>query len=122
MIYVKARMWTVDNCGAKIVECIKVLRKKYQQGEMGDEIVVAVKSARPRKKVKKHDVHRAIIVRTKKIIHRKNYGYGLWFSKNGVVIIDKKGNPIANRMKGPICQEIRSWKYMKLVSLASSII
>ncbi len=122
MIYVKTRMWAVDNCGAKVVECIKVLRKKYQQGEMGDEIVVAVKSARPRKKVKKHDVHRAIIVRTRKIISRSHYGYRLWFQKNGVVIVDKKGNPIANRMKGSICQEIRSWKYMKLVSLASSII
>jgi large subunit ribosomal protein L14 len=120
MIYVKTRMWAVDNCGAKVVECIKVLKKKYQQGEMGDEIVIAVKSARPRKKVKKHDVHRALIVRTKKRIYRK--GYRLWFNKNGVVIIDKKGNPFANRMKGSICQEIRSKRYMKLVSLASSIL
>jgi len=122
MIYVKCRFWTVDNCGAKVAECIKILGKKKQQGKIGDSIVVAVKSARPRKKVKKHDVQRALIVRAKKKLHRSFFGYVVWFDRNCLIIIDKKNNPIGNRLKGSLCQELRPSQYLKIVSMASSVI
>ena len=122
MIYVKCRFWTVDNCGAKFVECIKVLNKKKQQGAICDNIIVAVKTARPRKKVKKHDVQKAIIVRAKKKLYRNYLGYSLWFDKNCVVIIDKKNNPLGNRLKGSLCQELRPTEYLKLVTMCSSLL
>lgn len=122
MITMKSRLSVADNSGALIAECIKVLRKKKNVGIVGDIIIVAIKKAYFKKKVKKHDVQRAIIVRTKKKIFRKNIGSTLSFQKNAVVIIDKKNNPLGNRIKGSLCKELREKKYMKLISLASTII
>jgi large subunit ribosomal protein L14 len=122
MITMKSRLSVADNSGALIAECIKVLRKKKNIGTVGDVIIVAIKKAYFKKKVKKHDVQRAIIVRTKKKIYRKNIGSTLSFQKNALVIIDKKNNPLGNRIKGSLCKELREKKYMKLISLASTII
>jgi len=122
MVYVKTRFSVVDNSGALISECIKVLRKKNQQGTVSDIVIVAVKSAKPRKKVKKHNVQRGVIVRTKKRIHRNYIGYTIYFDRNSIILIDKKNNPIANRIKGSVCQELRYKKFMKIVSMAASVI
>jgi large subunit ribosomal protein L14 len=118
----KSKLPVADNSGALIAECIKVLRKKKNIGIIGDIIIVAIKKAYFKKKVKKHDVQRAVIVRTKKKILRNNTGSSLCFNKNAVVIIDKKNNPLGNRIKGSMCKELREKKFMKLISLASTII
>jgi len=122
MITMKSKLPVADNSGALIAECIKVLRKKKNIGVVGDTIIVAIKKAYFKKKVKKHDVQRAVIVRTKKKVLRKNIGSSLSFNKNAVVIIDKKNNPLGNRIKGSMCKELREKKFMKLISLASTII
>jgi large subunit ribosomal protein L14 len=122
MITMKSKLPVADNSGALIAECIKVLRKKKNVGVIGDIIIVAIKKAYFKKKVKKHDVQRAVIVRTKKKILRNNIGSSLSFNKNAVVIIDKKNNPLGNRIKGSMCKELREKKFMKLISLASTII
>jgi large subunit ribosomal protein L14 len=122
MITMKSKLTVADNSGALLVECIKVLRKKKNIGCVGDIIIVAVKKAYFKKKVKKHDVQRAIIVRTKKPILRKQIGSSLYFNKNAAVIIDKKNNPLGNRIKGSMCKELREKKFMKLISLASTIV
>lgn len=122
MITMKSKMSVADNSGALIVECIKVLRKKKNVGGVGDLIIVAVKKAYFKKKVKKHDVQRAVIVRTTKKILRKSIGSTLSFSKNAVVLIDKKNNPLGNRIKGSLCKELREKKFMKLISLSSTIV
>jgi large subunit ribosomal protein L14 len=121
MISMKTKLSVADNSGALIAECIKVLRKKKNIGIVGDVIIVAIKKAYFKKKVKKHDVHRAIIVRTKKKVLRKHTGISLSFSKNAAVIVDKKNNPIGNRVKGSVCKELRERKFMKILSLASTI-
>jgi len=118
----KSKLAVADNSGALVVECIKVLRKKKNIGTVGDVIIVAIKRAYFKKKVKKHDVQRAVIVRTKKKILRKQIGSSLSFNKNAVVIIDKKNNPLGNRIKGSMCKELREKKFMKLLSLASTIV
>jgi len=122
MISMKSKLAVADNSGALVVECIKVLRKKKNIGTVGDVIIVAIKRAYFKKKVKKHDVQRAVIVRTKKKILRKQIGSSLSFNKNAVVIIDKKNNPLGNRIKGSMCKELREKKFMKLLSLASTIV
>jgi large subunit ribosomal protein L14 len=118
----KSKLSVADNSGALIAECIKVLRKKKNVGIVGDVIIVAIKKAYFKKKVKTHDVQRAVIVRTKKKIFRNSIGSSLSFQKNAVVIIDKKNNPLGNRIKGSLCKELREKKYMKLISLSSTII
>jgi large subunit ribosomal protein L14 len=122
MISMKSKLAVADNSGALVVECIKVLRKKKNIGKVGDIIIVAIKRAYFKKKVKKHDVQRAVIVRTKKKILRKQIGSSVYFNKNAVVIIDKKNNPLGNRIKGSMCKELREKKFMKLLSLASTIV
>lgn len=122
MITMKSRLSVADNSGALIAECIKVLRKKKNVGKVGDIIIVAIKKAYFKKKVKKHDVQRAVIVRTKKKLLRKYIGSSIYFNKNAIVIIDKKNNPLGNRIKGSMCKELREKKFMKLISLASTIV
>nr|YP_009118128.1 ribosomal protein L14 [Stachyamoeba lipophora]AJF22930.1 ribosomal protein L14 [Stachyamoeba lipophora] len=122
MVQMKTRLHVSDNAGALIAECIKVLRKKKNPGSVGDTIVVAIKRAYPKKKVKTHDVHRGVIVKTKKKILRNQSGISVSFSKNSVVILDKKNNPLGNRIKGSVCKELRKKKFMKIISMASSIL
>ena len=111
-----------DNSGAKKVQCIKVLvgaKRKY--ASVGDVIVVSVKDAIPRGRVKKGDVRRAVIVRTAKEIRRSD-GSTIKFDKNAAVLLDKQEEPIATRIFGPVTRELRSKKFMKIISLAPEVI
>jgi large subunit ribosomal protein L14 len=122
MIIVKTQLDVADNSGAKLIECIKVpggSKKKY--AKVGDTIVVSVKSAIPRAKVKKGEVHKAVIVRTRKEIKRID-GSVIRFDKNAAVLINKQGEPIGTRIFGPVVRELRSKQFMKIISLAPEVL
>lgn len=123
MIQVESRLKVADNTGAKEVLCIRVLggyKKRY--AHVGDVIVAAVKSANPHMPIKKSDVVKAVIVRTKKEIRRKDGTY-LRFSDNACVIIDKdKKEPKGTRIFGPVAREVRRAGYMKIASLAPEVL
>ena len=122
MIQVQTELFVADNTGAKRVECIKVLGgSKRRYASIGDIIVVAVKDAIPRGKVKKGSVHKAVIVRTKKSIYR-NDGSSVKFDNNAVVITDEKGEPVGTRIFGPVTRELRTRGQMKIISLAPEVI
>ena len=122
MIQEETRLVVADNSGAKEVGCIRVLggtNRRY--AGIGDEIVVAVKDAIPQSKVKKGSVARAVIVRTRKEIGRKDGSY-IRFSDNAVVLINTNGEPRGTRIFGPVARELRDKKYMKIVSLAPEVL
>lgn len=122
MIQMQSRLSVADNSGAKEVMCIKVLggsKRKY--ASVGDVIVVSVKDAIPRGKVKKGDVHRAVIVRTAQPL-RRNDGTEISFDLNAAVLISKQGEPIGSRIFGPVTRELRSAGYMKIISLAPEVL
>ena len=122
MIQMQTNLDVADNSGAKRVMCIKVLggsKRKY--GAIGDVIVVSVKDASPRGRVKKGDVHRAVIVRTAKELRRTD-GTAIRFDRNAAVLINKQGEPIGTRIFGPVTRELRSKKFMKIVSLAPEVL
>ncbi len=122
MILVGTKLRVADNTGAKIAECIRVrggYRKRY--GHVGDIIVAAVKEATPHAPIKKSDVVKAVIVRTKKEIRRKDGTY-LRFDENACVIIDDKGEPKGSRIFGPIAREVRKRGYVKIASLAPEVL
>lgn len=122
MIQEETRLVVADNSGAKEVSCIRVLggtNRRY--AGIGDEIVVAVKDAIPQSKVKKGSVARAVIVRTRKEIGRKDGSY-IRFSDNAVVLINTQGEPRGTRIFGPVARELRDRKYMKIVSLAPEVL
>ena len=122
MIQVESTVNVADNSGARSVQCIKVLGgSKRRYAHVGDVVVVAIKHAIPRGKVKKGDVARAVIVRTCKETRRSD-GTSIRFDKNAVVLIDKKGDPIGTRIFGPVPRELRARKYMKIVSLAPEVL
>ncbi|MDR0640702.1 MAG: 50S ribosomal protein L14 [Holosporales bacterium] len=122
MIQSESRMSVADNSGAKEVLCIKVLGgSKRRYAGVGDVIVVSIKSAIPRGKVKKGDVHKAVIVRTKHPIRRSD-GMQIAFDRNAVVLIDKQGEPIGSRIFGPVTRELRAAGYMKIISLAPEVL
>lgn len=111
-----------DNSGAKRLRCIKVLggsRRRY--ASIGDIIVVSVKEAIPRSKVKKGDVKKAVIVRTKKEIKRSD-GSTIKFDENSAVLINEQGEPIGTRIFGPVARELRAKKYVKIISLAPEVL
>jgi large subunit ribosomal protein L14 len=111
-----------DNTGAKRVECIKVLGgSKRRYAGVGDLIVITVKDAIPKGKVKKGSVHKAVVVRTKKEIFRDD-GSKIQFDSNAVVLTDEKGEPIGTRIFGPVTRELRSSGYTKIISLAPEVI
>jgi len=112
-----------DNTGAKVVQVIKVLGgSKRRYAQLGDEVVITVKSAEPRKVVKKKDVLRAIVVRQKKAFRRKDGSY-IRFDDNAVVIIEKgKKEPKGGRIFGPIPREISERGYTKIISLAPEVV
>jgi large subunit ribosomal protein L14 len=122
MIQVESRLDVADNSGAKEVLCIKVLggsKRKY--ASVGDVIVVSIKDAMPKGKVKKGDVHRAVIVRTKQAVKRVD-GSLIAFDQNAAVLINKQGEPIGSRIFGPVTRELRSAGYMKIISLAPEVL
>lgn len=122
MIQVESRLEIADNSGAKSVQCIKVLGgSKRRYARVGDVIVVSVKDAIPRGKVKKGDVARAVVVRTAKETQRPD-GSAIRFDKNAAVIIDKKNEPVGTRIFGPVARELRAKQFMKIVSLAPEVL
>ena len=122
MIQVQTELNVADNTGAKKIECIKVLGgSKRRFASIGDIIVVSIKDAIPRGKVKKGEVFKAVIVRTKKDFVRKD-GTTIRFDKNAAVLLDKQEEPIATRIFGPVTRELRTKKFMKIISLAPEVI
>ncbi len=122
MIQVQTELNVADNTGAKRVECIKVLGgSKRRTASIGDIIVVSVKDAIPKGKVKKGTVHKAVVVRTKKGIYRSD-GSKVKFDNNAVVLTDEKGEPIGTRIFGPVTRELRNKGQMKIISLAPEVL
>ncbi len=122
MIQTESRLDVADNSGAREVMCIKVLGgSKRRYARVGDVIVVSVKEAIPRGKVKKGEVARAVVVRQSKEITR-NDGSIIRFDRNAAVLIDKKNEPIGTRIFGPVARELRSRSFMKIVSLAPEVL
>jgi large subunit ribosomal protein L14 len=111
-----------DNSGAKKVACIKVLGgTKRRYATIGDVIVVSVKEAVVNSKVKKGDVGRAVIVRTKREVKRPDGSY-IKFDNNSAVMVSKDGEPIGTRIFGPVARELRGKKFMKIISLAPEVL
>lgn len=122
MIQMQSRMDVADNSGARQVQCIKVLGgSKRRTASVGDVVVVSVKDAIPRGRVKKGDVRRAVIVRTKKGWQRP-YGEHISFDGNACVIINNNGEPVGTRIFGPVTRELRAKGYMKIISLAPEVL
>ena len=122
MIQMQTNLDVADNSGARRVMCIKVLggsKRKY--ATIGDVIVVSVKEAIPRGRVKKGDVLQAIVVRTNQAIKRKD-GSVIRFDKNAAVIVNKQSEPIGTRIFGPVPRELRAKNHMKIISLAPEVI
>ncbi len=122
MIQAETKLDIADNSGARRVQCIKVLggtRRRY--ASVGDVVVVSVKEAIPRGRVKKGEILRAVIVRTAKDIRRSD-GSAIRFDKNAAVLIDKQGEPIGTRIFGPVTRELRAKRYMKIISLAPEVL
>ena len=118
MIQMQTQLDVADNSGARRVQCIKVLGgAKRRTAHVGDVIVVSVKEAIPRGRVKKGDMHRAVIVRTAKEIRRDD-GSTIRFDSNAAVLITRQNEPIGTRIFGPVTRELRAKKFMKIISLA----
>ena len=122
MIQMQSKLDVADNSGARKIQCIKVLGgSKRRFASIGDIIIVSVKDAIPRGKVKKGEVLKAIIVRTKKDFKRTD-GTTIRFDKNAAVLLDKQEEPIATRIFGPVTRELRTKKFMKIISLAPEVL
>jgi large subunit ribosomal protein L14 len=122
MIQAESLLDVADNSGARKVLCIKVLggtRRRY--ASIGDIIVVSVKEAIPKAKVKKGDVTKAVIVRTAKEVARKDGSY-IRFDTNSAVLIDNQREPIGTRIFGPVARELRAKRFMKIISLAPEVL
>jgi len=122
MIQQESRLSVADNTGAKQVQCIKVLggtRRRY--ATIGDVIVVSVKKAIPNGTAKKGEIYKAVIVRTKKEVGRKDGTY-IRFDENAAVLIDEQGEPNGTRIFGPVARELRENHFMKIVSLAPEVL
>ena len=122
MIQMQTNLDVADNSGARRVQCIKVLGgSKRKTASVGDTIVVSVKEAIPRGRVKKGDVMRAVIVRTAKAIRRAD-GSAIRFDRNAAVLVNNTGEPVGTRIFGPVTRELRSGNHMKIVSLAPEVL
>ena len=122
MIQMQTNLSVADNSGARRVQCIKVLGgSKHMTAGVGDVIVVTVKEAIPRGRVKKGEIHRALIVRTKSDIQRED-GSIIRFDRNAAVLLDPQGEPIGTRIFGPVTRELRAKRYMKIVSLSKEVL
>ena len=122
MIQMESVLEVADNSGAKRVKCVKVIggsKRKY--ATVGDIIVVSVKDATPNGKVKKGQVARAVIVRTKKELRRKDGSY-IRFDNNSAVLINKDNEPVGTRIHVPVARELRARQFMKIVSLAPEVL
>ena len=122
MIQMQSNLEVADNSGARRVQCIKVLGGSGRKvAGVGDVIVVSVKEAIPRGKVKKGDVHRAVIVRTAKEIRRADGTY-IKFDTNDAVLLNPNFEPIGTRIFGPVARELRAKSFMKIISLAPEVL
>ena len=122
MIQQETRLKVADNTGAKEILCFKVLggsRRKY--ATIGDQIVITIKKAIPGGMVKKGEVHRAVIVRTKKEVGRKD-GSRIRFDENAAVLLNSAGEPRGTRIFGPVARELRDSGYMRIVSMAPEVL
>ena len=122
MIQMQSNLEVADNSGARRVQCIKVLGgSKHKVAGVGDVIVVSVKEAIPRGRVKKGEVLKAVIVRTAKEIRRVD-GSAIRFDRNAAVLINNQNEPIGTRIFGPVTRELRAKRFMKIVSLAPEVL
>ena len=122
MIQAETRLTVADNSGAKVLYCIKVLGgSKRRYAGVGDIVVVSVKEAIPNAKVKKGDVMKAVVVRTKKEI-RRNDGSYIRFDDNSAVLFSASMEPVGTRIFGPVARELRAKNYMKIISLAPEVL
>jgi large subunit ribosomal protein L14 len=122
MIQMQTNLEVADNSGARRVQCIKVLggsKRKY--ASVGDIIVVSVKEAIPRGRVKKGDVRKAVVVRTAKEVRRDD-GTAIRFDGNAAVILNNNNEPVGTRIFGPVVRELRSKNFMKIISLAPEVL
>ncbi len=122
MIQTESTLQVADNSGARRVSCIKVLGgSKRRYASIGDIIVVSVKEAIPNARVKKGEVRKAVVVRTKKGIGRSDGTY-IRFDENAAVLIDNQGEPVGTRIFGPVARELRARRFMKIISLAPEVL
>ena len=122
MIQMQTRLDVADNSGAKEVMCIKVLGgSKRRVAGVGDVIVVSVKDATPKGRVKKGDVRKAVVVRTAKEVRRED-GTSIRFDRNAAVILNNQGEPVGTRIFGPVVRELRAKNFMKIISLAPEVL
>lgn len=122
MIQMQSRMTVADNSGAKEVQCIKVLGgSKRRTAGVGDIVVVSIKEALPNSKVKKGDVAKAVIVRTKHAIRRPDGSY-IRFDENSAVLVNANKEPVGTRIFGPVARELRAKSFIKIVSLAPEVL
>jgi large subunit ribosomal protein L14 len=122
MIQMQTNLDVADNSGARRVQCIKVLGGAGRKtASVGDVIVVTVKEAIPRGRVKKGDIHHAVIVRTAKEIRRADGG-AIRFDNNAAVLISQQGEPIGTRIFGPVTRELRAKQFMRIISLAPEVL
>ena len=122
MIQVETRLEVADNSGARQVQCIKVLGgSKRRYASVGDIIVVSIKEAIPRGRVKKGDVMKAVVVRTAKDIQRSD-GTTIRFDGNTAVLVNTVGEPVGTRIFGPVTRELRGKGFMKIISLAPEVL
>lgn len=122
MIQMQTNLDIADNSGAKRVMCIKVLGSSHKRyAGIGDVIKVSIKDAIPRGKVKKGEVHNALVVRTRKGVRRAD-GSAIRFDSNAAVILNASLQPIGTRIFGPVTRELRGEKYMKIISLAAEVL
>ena len=122
MIQLTSVLGVADNSGAKRVFCIRVMGgSQTDYASLGDEIVVSIREALPNAKVKKGDIAKAVIVRTKRAVRRADGSY-ISFDENSAVLINKEKEPVGTRIFGPVARELRAMKYMKIISLAPEVL
>ena len=122
MIQMQTVLSAADNSGARTLMCIKVLGGSHRRyASVGDVIVVSVKEAIPRGRVKKGDVRKAVVVRTAKEVKRED-GTTIRFDRNAAVILNNQGEPVGTRIFGPVVRELRSKNFMKIISLAPEVL
>jgi large subunit ribosomal protein L14 len=121
MIYPQTILTVADNTGAKKVMCIRILGGNKKYAEIGDTIIAVVKEAIPNMPIKRSDIIRAIVVRTKKTIRRQD-GMYIRFDDNAAVIVNLDNNPRGTRVFGPVAREIRDKNFSKIVSLAPEVL
>jgi large subunit ribosomal protein L14 len=122
MIQMQTNLDVADNSGARRVQCIKVLGGSHRRyASVGDIIVVSVKEAIPKGRVKKGDVHKAVVVRTAKEVRRED-GTAIRFDRNAAVILNNNMEPVGTRIFGPVVRELRAKNFMKIISLAPEVL